>query len=312
MPHDRKFRFGIQTARAKSRQEWVERARKAEDLGYSSLFVPDHFDDQLAPLPAMMAAAEATTTLRVGSLVFDNDYKHPVVLHKEAATMDLLSDGRLELGIGAGWMRSDYDQAGMPFESPGVRIERLKESLAILKGLFGDGPVTHNGKHYTITGLEGTPKPVQKPHPPILVGGGGLRMMGVAAREADIVGINFTLPNGVVDRVAMESGGADATKQKIEWLRRAAGERFGELELNITIFAPIVTDDRKAMAERIGAGGGMGVEDTLAVPHFLIGTVDQIADDLRQRREEYGFSYIVISRDAYEPLEPVVNKLAGT
>src|SRR3974390_268309 len=150
MPRTRKFRFGVQTSRGASHEDWAAKARKIEDLGFSTLLMPDHFEDQYAPVPALMAAADATTTLRVGTLVFDNDYKHPVVLAKEAATLDVLSGGRLEFGIGAGWMTSDYDQAGMVYDAPGERIARLKEGLAIVKGLWSDDPVAFDGKRYRV------------------------------------------------------------------------------------------------------------------------------------------------------------------
>ena len=222
-PH--KFRFGVQTSRSASREEWVAKARKIEDLGFSTLLMPDHFEDQYAPVPALMAAADATTTLRIGTLVFDNDYKHPVVLAKETATLDVLSGGRLELGIGAGWMSSDYDQAGMAYDAPGERIARLKEGLAVIKGLFADEPVAFDGKHYRVH-MNGLPKPIQRPHPPILIGGGGKRVLSYAAREADIVGVNFTLTEGVVNRAVMTTGSAAATAEKMAWIREAAGPRF--------------------------------------------------------------------------------------
>jgi len=162
--------------RADSHAQYRDGARQWEDLGYSTLFVPDHFvDHPLAPIPAMAMVAEATERLRIGSLVLGNDYKHPVVLAREAATLDLLSDGRLELGVGAGWMTADYEKAGMPLDPPGVRVDRLAESLTVLKGLFADQPFSFDGKHYQITDLDGSPKPVQRPGPPIIVGGGGER-----------------------------------------------------------------------------------------------------------------------------------------
>src|SRR5437762_11989578 len=171
MAHPRKFRFGVQASSAGSAAEWATLARKAEDLGYSSLFLPDHFGDQLAPIPAMMAAADATTDLKVGALVFDNDYKHPVVLAKEIATIDVLSGGRVEFGIGAGWMNTDYEQSGIPKDRDGVRIARMVEGLEVCKALWSDEPCTYKGEHYTITALDGLPKPVQRPHPPVLIGG---------------------------------------------------------------------------------------------------------------------------------------------
>ncbi|HVN50318.1 MAG TPA: TIGR03621 family F420-dependent LLM class oxidoreductase, partial [Acidimicrobiales bacterium] len=182
MAHPRRFRFGVQASTAASGDDWRALARRVEDLGYSTLFMPDHFGDQLAPVPALMAAADATSELRIGALVFDNDYKHPVVLAKEAATLDLLSGGRLELGVGAGWMVSDYEQAGMAYDPPKVRVDRFAEGLAVIKGLFAEGELHFEGEHYRIEGLDGRPKPVARPHPPILIGGGAKRMLSIAAR----------------------------------------------------------------------------------------------------------------------------------
>ena len=310
MPH--KFRFGVQTSSAPSREAWMQRAHKIEDLGFSTLFMPDHFHDQLAPVPALMAAADATTTLRIGGMVFDNDYRHPVVFAKECATMDVLSDGRYELGIGAGWMKTDYDASGIAYDRPGVRIERLKEALQIYKKAFADEPFSFKGKHYTITDYNGLPKPVQKPHPPLLVGGGGCRVLSLAAREADIVGVNFNLAPGAVDQQVMATGDATATEEKIRWIREAAGARFEDIELNVTVFVAMVTDDQKGMAERVSGGFGMPPQEVLDSPHALIGSVDQIVDALQERRDRFGFSYIVLSGDRFEPLAPVVQKLAGT
>lgn len=310
MPH--KFRFGIQTSRAPSREEWVGKVRRIEELGFSSLFVPDHFNNQFAPIPALMAAADATSSLRLGTLVLDNDYRHPLVLAKELATLDVLSGGRVEAGLGAGWMVSDYEQSGMVYERPGVRISRLEEAVKIMKGLFAEGPFTFSGKHYRVTGHEGTPKPVQKPHPPFLIGGGGRRVLTLAAREADIVGVNFSLAEGAVNPAVAVTGSAAATVEKIGWIREAAGKRLNDLELNVTVFVSVVTDDRKAMAERIAPGFGQSPEDVLLSPHVLIGTVEQIVDDLQRHREEYGFSYVVFSGDVFEAMAPVVKRLAGT
>jgi probable F420-dependent oxidoreductase len=307
-----KFRFGIQISRADSAAEWVAKARRIEDLGYSTLFVPDHFNDQFAPVPALMAAADATSTLRLGTMVLDNDYRHPLVLAKEMATLDVLSGGRLELGLGAGWMRSDYEQSGIPYDRPGVRIRRFEEGLQIIKGLFADGPFSYNGAFYNITDHDALPKPAQKPHPPILVGGGGRRILSIAAREADIVGVNFSLAEGEVNPVVAATGTADATREKVAWIREAAGARLDDIELNVTVFVCIVTDEREAMAERVTGGFGFGPGEVKATPHVLIGTVDQIAEDLERRREEFGFSYVVLSGDVFEAMAPVVKRLTGT
>jgi probable F420-dependent oxidoreductase len=307
-----KFRFGVQTSKAASGDAWREKARKIEDLGYSTLFVPDHFDDQYTPTPALMAAADATSTLRIGGMVFDNDYRHPLLFAKEAATMDVLSNGRYELGIGAGWMETDYVAAGMTYDRPGVRIERLKEALTIIKGLFGEGPFSFSGKHYTIKEHNGLPKPVQQPRPPILVGGGGKRVLSLAAREADIIGVNFNLAPGRVNREVMNTGDATSTAEKVRWIREAAGSRFDQIEMNVTVFVSIVTDDQKGMVERVAPGFGMSNEEVLASPHAVIGSAEQIAEALQERREKFGFSYVVFSGDGFEALSPVVKKLAGT
>src|SRR5260370_27161029 len=192
----KRFRFGVQVSQVESAPQWRDKARKLEDLGFSTLFMPDHFGQELAPLPAIAMAAAHTTTLRVGSLVFDNDYKHPAILAKEAATIDLLCDGRLELGIGAGWMRTDYDQLGLPYDSPPVRVDRFEEALHVIKQGFTGEQFTYRGAHYRITDYASWPKPVQQPGPPLLIGGGRQRVLSIAAREADIVGIHPHRPAG--------------------------------------------------------------------------------------------------------------------
>ncbi|MDQ2650217.1 MAG: TIGR03621 family F420-dependent LLM class oxidoreductase, partial [Actinomycetota bacterium] len=266
MAHARRFRFGIQLHNATSAADWAEQARKAEDLGYDTLFMPDHFGEQLAPVPALQAAADATTTLKVGALVFDNDYKHPVVLAKEMATLDVLSGGRLEFGIGAGWMKSDYDQSGIPMDAPGVRVSRMEEGIAVLKGCFADGPFSFAGDHYQITELNSLPKPVQRPGPPFLIGGGAKRVLSIAAREADIVGINPNLRSGAVDKETVADATAESFDQKVAWVREAAGPRFDDLELNLLVFVAVVTDDRQAMAEMLAGGFGVTPEAALSIP----------------------------------------------
>ncbi|MFZ6005017.1 MAG: TIGR03621 family F420-dependent LLM class oxidoreductase [Actinomycetota bacterium] len=311
MPHARRFRFGIQLSTAPDGASWADLARKAEDLGYSTLFLPDHFGDQLAPLPAMMAAASATTELRVGTLVFDNDYKHPLVLAKELATVDVLSGGRLEVGLGAGWMQSDYDQSGIPMDPPGVRVSRMEEGISVIKGCFGPGPFSFSGEHYQVTGYDGHPKPVQSP-PPLLIGGGAKRVLSIAAREADIVGINPSIHSGRVDAAAAQNGAAAETDKKLAWVRQAAGDRYDDLEINLLMFAGIITDDRKGTAEMMAPLFGLPPEELEVYPHACIGTIEQIADDLRARRERWDASYFVFQGDAMETLAPVVAALRDT
>jgi probable F420-dependent oxidoreductase len=308
----RTFRFGVQEHGVASSADWREKARRAEALGYSALYLPDHFSDQPGPIAALMAAAAATSTLRIGSLVFDNDYRHPVVLAKEAATLDLLSDGRLDFGLGAGWLASDYEKAGIPLDSAGTRIERMEEGLKVIKGLWAGGTFSFSGKHYQVSEMEGTPLPVQKPHPPILLGGGGRRMLTLAGREADIVNVNFDLREGRVNRHLVRTGTADATEEKVGWIREAAGDRFDEIELSVTIFVTTVTDEREGMATGMAAGFELDAADVLAIPHFLIGSVDEIVDDLRSRRARYGISYVIVPGEVVEGFAPVVEKLAGT
>lgn len=312
MSKPRPFRFGVEEHRAASATEWREKARIAESLGYSTLFLPDHFGDQLSPIAGLMAAADATTTLRVGSLVFDNDYRHPIVLAKEAATLDLLSEGRFEFGLGAGWMTSDYEQTGIPLDSPGTRIERMAESLEIIKHFFAGGSVSFTGKHYRINGVEASPSPVQKPHPPIILGGGGRRMLSLAGREADIVSINYKLTEGRVNRNLVRTGLAEATEEKLSWVKEAAGDRFSQIELCATVFVASVTDDRDGVAAAFAAGIGSEVGEVLEMPHFLIGSIDQMIEDVQARRERFGISYVVLPDSATESLAPLVERLTGT
>ena len=312
MRKPRPFRFGVEEHRASSAHDWRERARLFESLGYSTLFLPDHFGEQLSPIAALMSAADATTTLRIGSLVFDNDYRHPVALAKEAATLDLLSDGRLEFGLGAGWMTSDYEQTGIPLDPPGTRIERMAEGLEIIKRFFAGGAVSFEGKHYKVQGVDGFPAPVQKPHPPIIVGGGGRRMLRLAAQQADIVSVNYKLTEGRVNSTLVRTGLAEATDEKLAWIKEAAGDRFSTIELCATIFVANITDDRDAAAAAFAAGIRAEAREVLEMPHFLIGTIDQMVEDLQARRERFGISYVVFPDAAAESLAPVVERLTGT
>ena len=307
----RPFRFGVQEHHIGTAAEWRDRTRAYESMGYEALYLPDHFDQQPGPIAALAATAAATTRLRIGSLVFDNDYRHPVVLHKEAATLDVLSDGRLDLGIGAGWLVRDYEKAGIHFDSAGTRIDRLSEAVQILKGLFAGGKFSFAGKHYSIQELEGFPPPVQKPHPPFLLGGGGKKMLSLAGREADIVHINFNLAEGRTNAKLISTGLAGVTDEKVSWIKEAAGRRFDEIELGLTIFRASVTDDRDSVAAAFAPMFGFEPRDVLELPHFLVGTVEQIVEDLQSRRDRYGVSHIVLPDDAADELAPVVERLAG-
>jgi len=287
-------------------------ARKAEDLGFSSLHLPDHFGDQFAPIPAMMAAADATTTLKVGALVFDNDYKHPVVLAKEIATIDRLSGGRTEFGLGAGWMRTDYDQSGIPYDEPKLRVDRFEEGLTIIKGLLAGETVTFDGDHYQISAMAGTPACVQTPRPPILIGGGGKRMLGIAGREADIVGITAQIRSGAIDAAAAQDSTMGRYVEKIAWLKEAAGDRFDDIELNCLVFAVIPTDDANTTAEMMAPLFSLSPAEVLDAPVALIGSVEQMCEALEVRRERLGISYVCVQTDAMDAIAPVIDRLAGT
>ncbi|MBO0779705.1 MAG: LLM class F420-dependent oxidoreductase [Ktedonobacteraceae bacterium] len=313
MSKERPFRFGVVTESTPSREQWMALVRKAEDLGYATFLLADHFVNEFPPLVALMAAADATKTLRVGSFVFDNDFRHPALLAKEAATLDLLSGGRFELGIGAGWHQSEYEQAGLPFDRAGVRISRLEEAVHIIKQFFTEEAVTFAGSHYTITGLKAFPRPLQRPHPPILMGGGGKRLLTLAGRMADIIGLHLKAnEDGTVD--ASERTEA-ALARKVEWVRQAAGERFTDVELNILSPRVIIAQDRQQAAEQYIRESGRSditAEQLLANPYMLIGSVEQLTERLQRQREQFGISYVVIDADYMEVFAPVVARLANT
>ena len=309
----KRFRFGINARDAKSRAEWQDKARRVEDLGYSVLLVPDHLGAMLATIPAVVSAADATKSLRVGTNVLNNDLRHPVLLAREAATMDLLTDGRLELGLGAGYMRVEYDQAGLRFDRGGVRVERLAEAVTIIKGLLGGSEVTFAGQHYQVTGHRIYPPPVQQPHPPIIIGGNGLRLLTLAAKEADTVnltGITFAQGGTAPDMSGWKAAGID---ERVRLLRAAAGARYDRLELGAQLQRVIVTDRRHEVAEELQkTWKQLSVEEILEAPYALLGTVDEMVDALHVRRERWGISYFVTFEQYLETLAPVVASLAGT
>jgi probable F420-dependent oxidoreductase len=259
----------------------------------------------------MLTAVEATRSLRVGSYVFANDFRHPVMLAKEAATLDVLTGGRFELGVGAGYLRSEYEQAGLPYDAASVRVSRLGETIQVVKGLFAEEPLTFSGRYYTVTNLDGFPKPVQRPHPPLLVGGAGKRLLTLAAREASIVSIGTKAQGDGSGLDATDTTPA-ATRQKVAWIRQAAGERFNQLELNMIMYEVVVTEDRHHIARQLAERFKTTDEHVLTLPHCLIGTSDQISEDVQRRREQYGVSYIAVFDEHSEAFAPVVARLAGT
>ena len=301
---------------AQNVQQLLDTARRAEDAGFSILLLRDHlvegpFLHQLAPLTALAAVAGATTTLRIGTLVISNDFRHPAVLAKEVATLDQVSGGRFELGLGAGFLRRDYVGTGLRFDQPGERVSRLEESIAVMKALFGTGPVTHHGRHYTIEGLDSFPKPVQRPHPPIQVAAARRRMLSIAARHADIVGLQTVSTTGGVmtDDPAGRSAGTVA--EQVALVRQAAGDRFERLELSMTA-AFVITDHPNAAAEDLArerGWSGISAEQVFDMPSVFVGSVEHVVDLLDERRETHGLSYFVVSDRALSTLTPVVGSL---
>jgi probable F420-dependent oxidoreductase len=305
------FRFGVQLERATSGAAWRSMVRKVEDLGYSTVFLPDHFGDQLAPMVALAAAAEATTTLRVGTLVLGNDYRHPLVLAKEAATLDLLSEGRLELGIGAGWMTSDYEQSGLALDPPGTRVERLAEAVAVMKRLWSGGG-DFEGSHYRLSAAEGAPLPHRRPHPLLMIGGGSRHVLDLAGREADIVGVNPRLTEGFIGPDTLASIAPDRYDRRLEWLRQGAGDRFDEIELQGLTFFVRVVPDRDRVIEETAALFNLPPEVAVDVPIALIGSVEQLTETLAVRRTRWGMSYWVVHEGDIDSFAPVVAAVAGT
>jgi probable F420-dependent oxidoreductase len=286
----------------------LSKARKAEDLGYSTFLVADHVWI-FPPIVGMVAAAEATTSLRIGTNVLGNDFRHPALLAREAAAIDLMSDGRLELGLGSGWNASDYRQLGIKLDTPAIRVSRLEEAVQVIKGLWTDKPFTFTGRYYSICEMACLPQPVQKPHPPILIGGGGKRLLSIAAREANIVGVNFkTTAEGGLDVPSLSQ---EATAQKVDWIRQAAGARFNQLELSMLVAFAAITDNPQSSAEEIAhgfrkAGFDLQSEQVLATPQSLIGSVDQTVVALQERRERYGISSYLLMEDQMDAFAPVV------
>ena len=312
----RPFRFLADARGIASLAELTDTVRRAEAIGIDTLVVPDHLIPQLAPVPAMAAIAAISERLRISAFVFNNDLRHPAVLAQDLASLDVLSGGRLDVAIGAGWNKPEYEAIGVGFDPTPVRQARLAEAIAVLKGCFGDEPFSFSGEHYTITDYDAQPKPVQRPHPPFLIGGGGRRTLTLAGREAQIVGLApRILPNGAGDPRSVTF---DANREKIDWVREAAGERFGELELNVypSMTGISVTDaplrEAQEVADNLTERSGVAVsaEELLEAPHIFINTVDGFVEKFRRMRDELGISSIMVGE--VDELAPVVERLAGT
>ena len=312
----RPFRFSADVSEIVDGHLLAEKARRAESIGYDTLMLGDHLLEQLAPIPALATIAAATERIRIGTFVFNNDLRHPAVLAQDLATLDVLSGGRLEIGIGAGWNAPEYAAIGLSFDEPAIRVARCAEAIEVLKGCFADGPFAFAGTHYTIAEYDGRPKPVQRPHPPFLIGGGGRRILGLAAREADTVGIAPKATRAgapeVVDCLA------PAVAEKIGWVREAAGDRFERLDLNVypAVGRPIVTDDAdrevRALAERIAGRYGQEVSpsDLMESPFVFIGSVDGLVEKLQVIRQRFGINSVTVFD--MDEFVPVVERLAGT
>ncbi len=306
------FRFAMQASGAASPAAWRDFARKCEDTGYSTLYVPDHLDEQWAPMVACTVAAEATTTLRVGSLVLDNDFRHPVLVAREAATLDVVTGGRFEFGIGAGWLTADYDQSGIPMDRPSVRIARLAESLEIMRSLWQTGTASFSGEHYEVPGAKGFPVPVTAGGPPLVIGGGGRRILTLAGEYASIVSVVPSLAAGYIGPEVAAEAILDRYHDRVRWAREAAGDRADELELQCWTATVQVVPNADEVAESLAPLFDLTPHQLRAAPLALIGTASEIADTLRKRREELGFSYIVLHEAEMDAMAPVIAELAGT
>jgi probable F420-dependent oxidoreductase len=316
------FRFAVQSATAASGSAWRELARRTEGAGYSTLYVADHYVDSqsnggqvLAAVPAMATAAAVTETLRVGARVLCIDYHHPVVLAKQAATLDLLSDGRFDLGLGAGWVSSEYEAMGLAMDDAPTRVARLADTVDFVRRFFAAEPLERVDGAVTAAGFTGQPTPVQAGGPPIMIGGGARKVLTLAGRLADIVSFNFDNRSGTVGPQSVQSAAASVMEQRIGWVREGAGERFDSIELEVGAYFTVVTPDTasaSATAAKMGEMFAMAAEDMLAHPNALIGTVDEICDRLIERRERYGISFVTVSDRNLDAFAPVVARLAGS
>jgi probable F420-dependent oxidoreductase len=320
----RPFRFGLQSFNTTSPQDWRDQARHAEALGFSTFSVADHVIgpgpalaatnhpvQDIAAIPAMVVAIEATSTITIGSRVFCTDYRQPVMFAKELATLAYFAEGRLEIGLGAGWLQGEYEAMGVPWEPAGVRIDRMEETIALIRAHFADGEIDIDGAHVHATGFEGVPK-VPTGLPPIMIGGGAPRVLGIAGREADIVSLNFDNSSGKIGPAGVGSSTAELTAQKIEWIRAGAGDRFDDLELEIAGYFTVVTDDREDTLSKMAPMFGLEPAVFGEHPHALIGSVESICDQLVERRETYGISYITFAGRTVDAVAPIVERLAGT
>jgi len=309
--HARRLRFAVQLLAAPDGPGWASLARQAEESGFDVVSLPDHLGEQFAPLPALTAAACATTRLRLSMFVLANDMRHPAVLAKEVATLDVLSGGRVELGLGAGWDQAEYTALGIPFDRPSVRIARLEEAVGAIRALLAGEAVTGHGEHYQLQGLSVRPRPVQEGGVPIVLGGGGRKMLSLAGRLGDIVSVAAE-NNGRTDPSKLGPGITRAVvENQIGWVRDAAGARFDQIELNLRVRLAAIGVDREAEARTAAEGMDCSADDLLGSPFCLFGSVDEVADQLLRTRDELGFSYFTVSQRHMEQMAPVVAGVAG-
>jgi probable F420-dependent oxidoreductase len=326
------FRFATQAFSAGSGGEWREMARKAEALGFTTFHVADHYFgpgpiqaetghpvQELAAVVALSIAAAATERIRVGTRMLCVDYHLAATLAKEMATLDLLSDGRLELGLGAGWVQAEYRAMGIRFDPLDVRLERLGETVQLMKDHFSGDQINLDGKHVRVSGYVGAPRPVQRPRPKIMIGGGGRKVLMLAGREADIVSVNWDNRSGRVDTSSLQTSAQSHMTQKIGWIREGAGDHWDEIELEIGAYLTFITDHGHRVAERLAPRLGLDPADVPDYPHTLIGSVDTICERLLERRERYGFNYITIpmrtqlvaDESSFDDFAEVIERLHG-
>lgn len=303
------FRFAVQASNTLSAKEWKNLARKVESLGYSTLFIPDHFGEQLSPLVGLTVAAESTSKLKVGSLVFDNDYRHPLVLAREIATLDNLCDGRVEFGIGAGWMTSDYLESGIPLESPKIRVDKLSEAVDIFLELFETGKSSFKGKYYNLTDAQCFPVVSTKPHPKLLIGGGSPKVLQLAATKADIVGINASLKAGAIGAEMMNEISPEKFDQRYRWVKDFAKDRINEIEIQCLTFFVQITESGKEARENLAKMFSIDSEIAGEIPLALVGSKNEIKEMLQKRRERWGFSYVVVHEPEMEQFAEIVAEL---
>ena len=312
MTDQRPFKFAAMIRDAVSGQEFLDRVRQIEQFGYTTLAMVDHFNPTYSPMPGLTAAAVAAPSLRVLATVFDNDFRNPVLLAKEIATLDQISGGRVDFGIGAGWLERDYEQTGIQYDRPGVRISRMEEALKVFKGAWSSKNFNFEGEYYNVKDLRGYPLPVQNPHPPVYIGGGGKRILGIAGREADIIGVHVRFgPEGALDSVDTIRAEMD---KKFQWIRDGAGDRFDQIEFAVLLFASkVVGSDSEKQAEiaSIAEANDMPESAVAASPYFLVGSEDELVDEIQMLRETFNITHFTVVAPDVVGFAPVVARLAG-